>query len=284
MNRYLVKNAKSLCKTLVLLSTITLVLVYLDVHVRPTSSKAYKYKVRCRGVREGNPLVECGYQPMNTTEYSNLSTIVSIQWLYAHLPEVQNGSGELVVLDTSWTDNATVDGYHSFFRQGHIPGARYFDLNKCVQSTPILPRNIPNIGCFQEYIRSLGVYTHTRVILYDRMDTAPSGRTWWVLRLFGHERVSILDGGMRKWLHDGFRITTMETPPPIRSNFGALMRSELVRDIRSMLNNLYTKTEQVADARGERSFIGQILPNGTRIGGHIPGSVILLMVPSSTKT
>ena len=80
-----------------------------------------------------------------------------------------------------------------------IPYSLYYDAWHCVNSTELIPNNLPDKNCFEEYIRSLGITANTHVIVYDRIgtlpawkskrNTKPSFRTWWLFKVKSNEPV-----------------------------------------------------------------------------------------------
>jgi thiosulfate/3-mercaptopyruvate sulfurtransferase len=110
------------------------------------------------------------------------------------------------------------------------------------------------------------------VVAYDSAGLSSAGRAWWMLRLFGHHGVAILDGGLPKWRADG-RPTNTAVPSPPQRHFTAVFDPSLVRDKKALLENLSAHAEQVVDARASGRFDG--IAEETRPGlrrGHIPGS------------
>src|SRR5207244_9567213 len=101
-----------------------------------------------------------------------------------------------------------------------------------------------------------------------------AGRAWWMLRLFGHHDVAILDAGLPKWKAEG---RPLETPVPVPQPrvFTARFDPALVRDKRALLADLALPIarEQVVDARAAGRFAGTVpeARPGLR-SGHIPGS------------
>jgi thiosulfate/3-mercaptopyruvate sulfurtransferase len=90
-----------------------------------------------------------------------------------------------------------IDSYKTVLHcRQHIPTAQHLDLTKCVHPTPTLPNNIPEKECFEEYVQSLGVNRDSHVVIYDRGTYFSSARAWWLFRMFGHDNVSVLDGGI----------------------------------------------------------------------------------------
>jgi thiosulfate/3-mercaptopyruvate sulfurtransferase len=131
---------------------------------------------------------------------------------------------------------------------------------------------LPSAEKFGRLVGALGVGDDSHVVVYDRALLASAARIWWELRAFGHERVSVLDGGMRKWVAEGRRLEPgVVTPAPKR--FTARANPALVRDIEQLRANLASKREQVLDARSAGRFAGaEAEPRPGLRPGHIPGS------------
>jgi len=87
-----------------------------------------------------------------------------------------------------------------------------------------------------------------RVVVYDGVGLSSAGRAWWMLRLFGHPNVALLDGGLPKWKAEG-RPLDSAAPIPPSCSFTARFDSTLVRGKRALLENLAVPREQVVDAR-----------------------------------
>jgi thiosulfate/3-mercaptopyruvate sulfurtransferase len=108
--------------------------------------------------------------------------------------------------------------------------------------------------------------------VYDANGLSSAGRAWWLMRLFGHDSVALLDGGLPKWKAEG---RTLETAAPIvpARQFSARFDPTLVRDKAAILGNVSSRREQVVDARSAGRFDGsaeETWPGRRR--GHIPGS------------
>ncbi|MEO8295321.1 MAG: rhodanese-like domain-containing protein, partial [Gemmatimonadota bacterium] len=97
-------------------------------------------------------------------------------------------------------------------------------------------------------------------------------RAWWMFRAFGHQRVALLDGGIRKWRAESRALESgVVARPPAR--FNAALRHRQFRDIVAMRANLSDHQEQVLDARSSGRFNGtEVEPRKGLRGGHIPGS------------
>jgi thiosulfate/3-mercaptopyruvate sulfurtransferase len=161
------------------------------------------------------------------------------------------------------------------FAQGHIPGAVFFDIDAIADPTTTLPHMLPTAAAFAAAVGDLGVGSGDRVVVYDTRGVVSAARVWWTFRVFGHDSVAVLDGGLRAWKAGGRPLETGAPTPP-RREFHARRRPELVRDLDAMRRNLATRAEQVLDARSRGRFAGtEPEPRPGLRGGHIPGSLNL---------
>jgi thiosulfate/3-mercaptopyruvate sulfurtransferase len=201
---------------------------------------------------------------------SPLATVVSTEWLAKHL-----GEPDLRVIDGTWHMPHLKRDAHAEFVAAHIPGAVFFDIDRIADRATSLPHMLPPAEEFADAMGALGIATGDRVVVYDARGVVSAARVWWTFRAFGHDRVSVLDGGLRAWKAEG-RPTAGGTPSPTRRQFRAVLRQELVRDLEAMRRNVATRVEQVVDARSRGRFEGtEPEPRAGLRGGHIPGSLNL---------
>jgi thiosulfate/3-mercaptopyruvate sulfurtransferase len=196
--------------------------------------------------------------------------LVSTDWLAAHL-----GEPDLRVLDATWYLPHLGRDARAEHRAGHVPGAAYFDIDAVADRESPLPHMLPAPEAFAEAVGRLGVGDGDRVVVYGGPNLIASARAWWTFRVFGHERVWVLDGGFPCWQAEGRPVAAGERPPAPR-RFTARFHPELVRDLATLRANLERPREQVVDARSAGRYAGsepEFRP-GLR-GGHIPGSLSL---------
>lgn len=77
-----------------------------------------------------------------------------------------------------------------------------------------------------------GIKKSTRVILYDTGNSYYATRVYWMLRTYGHENASVLNGGFGKWKAEGRRVETtagFENATEAQSEFNYLFKPELYR-------------------------------------------------------
>ena len=131
---------------------------------------------------------------------------------------------------------------------------------------------MPDETTFQGYMKMLGIGSDHHVIVYDNMKLMTAPRVWWTLRVFGHERVSLLNGGQNKWSAED-RPLTMDAPEIPETTFRAIFNSSMIRSVDDVWANLRTSDEQILDARGAGRFDGiDPEPRPECRSGHIPGS------------
>lgn len=198
------------------------------------------------------------------------SALISTEWLSQNM-----SSPGMVILDGSFKLPGATPTAAEDYATRHIAGALFFDIDGIADHSVSLPHMLPTPEAFAGAMSALGVSNDTPVVVYDTPGLMSAGRVWWTLRIFGHDNVVILDGGLKKWLAEGRPVTT-EVPKPAPGKFTATFRPELVRAKSDMLANLSSKTEQVIDARSEARFTAaekEARP-GLR-SGHIPGSLNL---------
>jgi thiosulfate/3-mercaptopyruvate sulfurtransferase len=199
-----------------------------------------------------------------------LPALVSADWLAKH-----RGDLDLRVVDGTWHMPQLERDARAEFAQAHIPGAVFFDIDHIADRVTALPHMLPTAEAFAEAVGALGIGSGDRVIVYDVRGVISAARVWWTFRAFGHDRVAVLDGGLRAWKSEGHPLEAGQPTPP-RREFRAALRPELVRDLNAMRGNLTTRAEQVVDARSRGRFEGtEPEPRAGLRGGHIPGSLNL---------
>jgi thiosulfate/3-mercaptopyruvate sulfurtransferase len=208
--------------------------------------------------------------------------LVTTSWLGANL-----GRPDLRVVDASWYLVASGRDAAAEFAAGHIPGAVFFDLEASSDDATTLPHMLPRAERFAERMRRLGLSDRDAVVVYDGSGVNLSApRVWWTFRVFGHPRVSVLDGGLMKWKAEGRPLET-GSPAPAPGRYTARLNASLVRNFAEMLANAASGREQVVDTRPAARFEGsepEVRP-GVRTG-HMPGSFNLpfgdLVAPDGT--
>jgi thiosulfate/3-mercaptopyruvate sulfurtransferase len=196
--------------------------------------------------------------------------LVSTEWLAAHLSEP-----DLKVIDATFYLPHLQRDAAAEFAQAHLPGAVFFDIEAIADHANPLPHMLPDAKAFADAVGALGIAAGDRVVAYGGKGLIASARAWWMFRVFGHDRVAVLDGGSARWKREG-RALESGQPAPAPERFSATFRPELVADLGRVRDNLERPESQVVDARSRGRFAATEpeFRQGLR-GGHIPGSVSL---------
>jgi thiosulfate/3-mercaptopyruvate sulfurtransferase len=185
---------------------------------------------------------------------------------------------DVVILDSSWhLPTMGRDGKAEYLKE-HIAGARFFDIDAISDQQSTLPHMLPSIDVFETAMNELGITNDTKIIVYDSVGITSSPRCWWTLRVFGHDNVYVLNGGLVKWKAEGRPVTdAQESFDP--SSFHANFQKEMLADRQLLEQNLENKTFTVLDARSHGRFTAQDPePRPGLAGGHIPHSLSLPFV------
>jgi len=198
------------------------------------------------------------------------SALVSTDWLAAHL-----ASPDVRIADATWILPALDRSAREEYEAAHIAGAVFFDIDAIADRASPLPHMLPDAEEFASRVQKLGLGDGVRIVLYDNNRFSASARAWWMFRVFGHEDVVVLDGGLAKWRAEGRPVTD----EPVRLGerpFTARPNPLLVRDLEQIRDNLRGRREQVLDARSPGRFAGtEPEPRHGLRSGHIPQSLNL---------
>ncbi|XP_028602165.1 3-mercaptopyruvate sulfurtransferase isoform X1 [Podarcis muralis] len=200
--------------------------------------------------------------------------LVSAKWVSEAIKTPQAGLA-VRLLDASWYLPKMKRNPRSEFEERHIPGASFFDIDQCSDRTSPYDHMLPGPAAFAEYVSKLGVGSDSHVVVYDASDqgsfSAP--RVWWMFRAFGHDAVSVLDGGLKNWLREGHPVSSGKSRP-VPAEFHASLDRSLVKAHEDVKENIEAQRFQVVDARSAGRFTGtEAEPREGIEPGHIPGSV-----------
>ena len=192
------------------------------------------------------------------------ATIVEAAWLESNLnnPKVR-------IIEVS-TDPGV-------YEKGHIPNAVNFRWH--TEFVDPVNRDIASLAQFQKSVRAAGINKDTQVVLYGDKNNWFAAWGVWIFRTYGHEKVSILNGGRDKWVKDG-RALSPVVPTLAAGNFVA---SPANRNLRAFLPDVVKiakkedRTTKLVDIRSADEFSGKIFaPAGFQElairAGHIPGA------------
>lgn len=194
--------------------------------------------------------------------------LVSTEWLAEAL-----GAPDLMIFDaTKYLPNEPFDGMTKY-REAHIPGARFFDIDVVADPDTNLPHMAPTAGRFARLMGDMGISNATRVIFYDQKGLQSSARGWWLMKLFGHEKAAVLDGGLPKWLAEGRATESGDAKPAAPSSYTPDFRADLVKGIGDVKRIIAQGNALILDARAKGRFDGTAPePRPGLPSGHMPGA------------
>lgn len=194
---------------------------------------------------------------LNTTAFA--SALISVEQLATILHEPQ-----VRVIDATFGQPPSGMG---------IEKAVHFDIDRIADTSAPLAHTIPSAAVFGDEIGKLGIGNDDHVVIYDQTGMAfAAARVWWMLRLFGHDKVQVLDGGLPAWRAAGLPLVAKAvTTQPVF--YTAQFRPELFKQQTDILGNLGHNYFSVVDARDPKRFSGAVPePRPNMESGHIPGS------------
>ena len=183
-------------------------------------------------------------------------------------------SSDVRVVDASWYLPADGRDPKAEFLANRIPGAQFFDIDTVADLEHACPHMLPSEPVFTDCVQVLGIGANSRVVVYDGKGLFSAARAWWMFRVFGHDRVQILEGGLPAWIAAGY--DTEQGEPAVAKpavGFVAVRQPAWLADVEGVKAALSSGSRIVVDARSASRFAGE--ENEPRPGvrpGHIPGS------------
>jgi thiosulfate/3-mercaptopyruvate sulfurtransferase len=201
--------------------------------------------------------------PIEQRGYAHPDALVSTDWVAEHL-------GDLSVRLVESDEDVLL------YDVGHIPGAVKVDWHTDLQHP--LNRDYLDAESFAKLMGLRGIAPETTVVFYGDKNNWWATYALWVFRLFGHERVKIMDGGRKKWEDEGRPVTT-DIPTFAPTFYPAPERDDTrIRAFREDVLEHIGRGGQLVDVRSPEEFSGEKLhmpdypQEGAMRGGHIPGA------------
>jgi thiosulfate/3-mercaptopyruvate sulfurtransferase len=185
--------------------------------------------------------------------------LADTEWLAEHLDD-----GNIRIVDTDVV---------AAYQRGHIPGAVLvpdnYEKDPDTSAVHILPPQK-----FAEMMESLGIGDETTVVVYDNSRSLYAGRLWWALSYYGHQNVRVLNGGWRKWVSEGRRISLDQSPARTGVRFTPRPDASLIATTEHLKESYSKPDVAVWDVRTTGEYTGENTRRNRRTG-HIPGAIHL---------
>jgi thiosulfate/3-mercaptopyruvate sulfurtransferase len=202
-------------------------------------------------------------------QYAHPERLVTTAWLAEQVEagRVGTGAADSIALLESDEDVLLYD-------TGHIPGALKLDWHQDLNDQ--LQRDYVDGEQFARVMSERGIGRDTTVVIYGDKNNWWAAYALWVMTLFGHEDVRLVDGGRTKWVAEG-RELTLEVPKPEPAAYPVVERDDA--PIRAFRDDVLAHLGQpLVDVRSPGEFSGELLhmpdypQEGAMRGGHIPGA------------
>lgn len=177
-----------------------------------------------------------------------------------------------VAVDCRFQLTEPESGYAAYLR-GHLPGAIYAHLDDDLSADPAPHEGrhpLPRPSDLAEKLGSWGIDNSTLVVAYDDASGAIAARLWWLLHWLGHDRVSVLDGGLPAWIEMGGTLEQGITEPQAANFIPKTVHDRWVvatGDIPLAIGS----GALILDARSTARFRGEEEPIDP-VAGHVPGA------------
>ena len=196
-----------------------------------------------------------------------MNSLIEIDWLKKNL-----NNPEIKIIDGTWhMPGSGINGF-DIFKEKHIPNAIFIDLDEVSDINSDLPHMMPDENYFSEKISSLGISNNDHLIIYDMYGMFSAARIWFMFKTFGHNNISLLNGGFPAWLDSGGEVSNKINNLKTTIYKGKLNKL-LIADYQQVLENLTNQKYLVLDARSPERFSGiSEEPRPGMKSGHIPKS------------
>ena len=199
---------------------------------------------------------------IETKNYAQPEVLVDSQWVLAHH---RDAGIKLVEVDVD------TDAYS----EGHIPGA--VSWNWTSQLSDNVRRDILSQDALEQLLSQSGISNSDTVVLYGDNNNWFAAFAFWILKMYGHEDVRLMDGGRKKWVADDLPLTKEEENPTPTQYRATALDASIRSNVAEVLKIVESGDYQLVDVRSPAEFSGEVIaPPGmtetAQRGGHVPGA------------
>ena len=157
-----------------------------------------------------------------------------------------------------------------------IPNSIIFDIDDIADPENPMPHMVPPVEIFAAKMQNLGIKNSDTIIIYDAHGIhMAAARAWWMMRLFGHDNVRVINGGLPAWAASGLPLAPAPTnPQEISEVYQPNFQDHLLVDRDQMQTIVETQSAMILDARPRERFLGlSAEPRANMRAGHMPHAV-----------
>ncbi|CAH2213706.1 sulfurtransferase [Tepidibacter aestuarii] len=196
-----------------------------------------------------------------------MKNLVSAKWL-----KENNNNNDMVVVDCRFDLQNPSYGKNSYL-EGHIPHAVYMDMDKDLAGEVKEHGGrhpLPDLNVFKSKLESCGIGNDTTVVAYDDGEVAGASRFWWMLKYIGHDKVYILDGGIRAWIKESYSLSS-DISKKEKQFLDVNINESIIATVDEVKENIAKDTSVIIDSRSFERYKGEVEPIDKK-AGHIPSA------------
>ncbi|MEG1411660.1 MAG: sulfurtransferase [Terrisporobacter sp.] len=208
-----------------------------------------------------------------------MKNIVNAQYLKEKI-----NNENLIVVDCRFSLMDKEYGKNSY-EKGHIKNALRVDIETQLSSAVKEHGGrhpLPSITELKETFENIGINNDSVVVAYDEGDLSGPCRLWWILKYLGHDKVYVLDGGIKAFQEIGGEITTEETKVK-KGSFNISVNEDMRVDMTYVKERLNNKNIAIIDSRENPRYKGEFEPVDKK-SGHIPSALNYFWMDILNKT
>ncbi|MFM1875207.1 MAG: hypothetical protein RL266_944 [Bacteroidota bacterium] len=204
----------------------------------------------------------CGNSEQTQSTISEYASVESL----AEVEDVINSAARWKLIDLRKPEE---------FDSGHILGAQNVWRTDITDTAYPYGGMMPTQLHMELLLSKLGIEPADTLLIYDDKAECDAARLWWILKLYGHPNVKLLNGGLRSWVAANRQLTNAEVShTPSNYQFHSQPDSSIYASISYLRSNLGSNAFVLLDTRSEQEFNGE-LKEGAAYGGHIENALNL---------
>lgn len=165
----------------------------------------------------------------------------------------------------------------TIYLENHLKGALHVHLNNDLSDIKENLANggrhpLPSIEKFSKILTNLGISPDNHIVIYDDKSAAiASARLWWMLTAIGHEKVQVLNGGLKEALRVGYPTSSGKETPAKVAPYSIANWKLPIKTMNEVEKISQDNDYLVIDVRAKERYNGEVEPIDL-IAGHIPGA------------
>ena len=179
-------------------------------------------------------------------------SLVETDWLEKNINKVK-------IIDCSWHMPQTKRNGLEEYKKHHIKNSIFFDLDNNSKKDTDLPHMLVDAKSWEKIVSNMGISKNDKIVIYDNSDVISACRCWFNFIYFGHDPklVHVLNGGLQKWISEKREITDNKTNIQL-SKYQSIEKKILVKDKKTIDQNIFEQNFMVIDARSKDRFDGKV--------------------------